>query len=91
MRDLTLTEVKTSIGQSGFTLNQLNEISVILAEAKEMAVQTSLSVGDKVYVVQKTKKTLGIIKKLNLKKAQVTMHGGVVYNVPYSMLETANE
>ena len=89
MRDLTLTEVKTSIGQSGFTLNQLNEISVILTQAKEMAAQTSLSVGDKVYVVQKTKKTLGIIKKLNLKKAQVTMNGGVVYNVPYSMLEVA--
>ena len=40
---MNLTEIKTSIGQSGFTLNQLNQISIILAEAKEMAAQKSTS------------------------------------------------
>lgn len=85
---MNLTEIKTSIGQSGFTLNQLNEIAIILAEAKEMAAQTSLAVGSEVYIIQKTKKTLGTIKKLNQKKAQVAM-SGKVYSVPYSMLESA--
>ena len=70
---MNLTEIKTSIGQSGFTLNQLNQISIILAAAKEMAAQTSLSVGSEVYVIQKTKKTLGIVTKLNKTTALVKM------------------
>ena len=103
---MNLTEIKTSIGQSGFTLNQLNEIAIILAEAKEMAAQTSLSVGSEVYirnrfinVIQKSKKTKGIVEKLNKTRALVKIvaeeswdNGWVrnsVYSIPYSMLESA--
>ena len=38
------------------------------------------------YVVQKTKKTPGVITKMNIKKAIVDMNGRL-YNVPFAMLE----
>ena len=41
-----------------------------------------------VFVVQKTKRTAGIIEKINQKKAQVRMRGSI-YNVPFSMIEAA--
>ena len=47
-----------------------------------------IKVGDTVYVVQKTKKTPGVVKKVNIKKAIVDMRGGS-YNVPLSMIEVA--
>ena len=49
--------------------------------------KTTLSVGDKVWVVQKTKKTEGVITKMKVKKALVEMKG-MLYNVPFSMLES---
>ena len=51
-----------------------------------MKAKASISVGDKVYVVQKTKKTLGVVEKVNIKKAIVTLPEGR-YNVPLTMLE----
>ena len=42
----------------------------------------------KVYVVQKTKKTLGEVVKVNIKKAIVMLPEGK-YNVPLTMLEVA--
>jgi len=36
--------------------------------------------------VQKTKRTQGVVEKVNIKKAVVNMRGGR-YNVPLSMLE----
>ena len=55
-----------------------------------MKAKASISVGDKVYVVQKTKKTLGIVEKVNIKKAIVSLPEGR-YNVPLTMLELRNE
>ena len=46
----------------------------------------TLVVGSKVWVVQKTKKTAGVITKMNIKKALVDMNG-MTYRVPFSMLE----
>ena len=51
-----------------------------------MNAKTSISIGDKVYVVQKTKKTLGTVTKINIKKAIVQLPQGS-YNVPLSMIE----
>ena len=48
----------------------------------------STSVGARVYVVQKTKKTPGTVRKINQTRAIVTMMGRD-YNVPFSMLEAA--
>jgi len=68
------------------SLSELNELSSYINECKTMIGKTSLSVGSKVWVVQKTKKTEGVITKMNQKKALVDMNGRI-YSVPFSMLE----
>ena len=70
------------------SLSELNELSSFISDCKTMLGKSVLSVGSKVNVVQKTKKTLGIITKMNIKKAVVDMNG-ILYNVPFSMLELA--
>ena len=70
------------------SLSELNDLSAFISDCKTMLGKSVLSVGSKVNVVQKTKKTLGIITKMNIKKAVVDMNG-ILYNVPFSMLELA--
>lgn len=53
-----------------------------------MQTKASITVGSKVYVVQKTKKTLGEVVKVNIKKAIVMLPEGR-YSVPLAMLEVA--
>jgi hypothetical protein len=67
-------------------LSDLNELTSFINNCKTMLGKTTLSVGDKVWVVQKTKKTAGVITKMNIKKALVDMNGSS-YRVPFSMLE----
>jgi len=66
----------------------LNEIIDLAHDLKTLKGRTSLKVGQDVWVVQKTKRTAGIIEKINQKKAQVRMRGSI-YNVPFSMIEAA--
>ena len=66
----------------------LNEIIDLAHELKTLKGRTNLKVGQDVWVVQKTKRTAGIIEKINQKKAQVRMRGSI-YNVPFSMIEAA--
>ena len=68
------------------SLSELNELTSFISEMKTMLGKTSISVGDKVWVVQKTKKTAGVVKKMNIKKAVVDMNG-FSFRVPFSMLE----
>jgi len=49
---------------------------------------SQLRVGMDVYVVQKTKRELGTVTKINIKKAIVQI-GSRSYRVPLSMLEVA--
>ena len=70
------------------SLSELNELSAFISECKTMLGKTSLAVGSKVWVVQKTKRTAGVITKMNIKKALVDMNG-MTYRVPFSMLELA--
>ena len=70
------------------SLSELNELSTFISECKTMLGKSALSVGSKVNVVQKTKKTPGVITKMNIKRALVDMSGRL-YNVPFSMLELA--
>ena len=70
------------------SLSELNELSTFISECKTMLGKSTLVVGSKVWVVQKTKKTAGVITKMNIKKAVVDMNG-MLYNVPFSMLELA--
>ena len=70
------------------SLSDLNELSEFINDVKTMLSKTTMKVGDKVFVVQKTKRTPGIISKMNLKRALVEMRGRM-YNVPFGMLELA--
>ena len=70
------------------SLSELNDLSSFISECKTMLGKSTLGVGSKVWCVQKTKKTPGVIKKMNVKKAIVEMNG-MSYNVPFSMLELA--
>ena len=68
-------------------LSELNELVSFINSYKTMLGKTTLKVGSKVWVVQKTKKTEGVVVKMNIKKAIVEMDLGMPYNVPFSMLE----
>tara|TARA_R110000851_G_scaffold290662_1_gene445004 strand:+ start:661 stop:921 length:261 start_codon:yes stop_codon:yes gene_type:complete len=57
--------------------------SMIAGKAK-----ASLYVGQEVYVVQKTKRTLGVVEKINSTRCLVRMPQGK-YQVPMTMLEAA--
>jgi len=70
------------------SLSELNDLSSFINECKTLLGKSSLGVGSKVWVVQKTKKTEGIVTKMNIKKALVDMRGRI-YSVPFSMLELA--
>ena len=72
----------------GLTLSELTQVQNMIHEIKSMKAKSALSVGANVFVVQKTKKTPGVIEKINQKKALVRMRG-TLYNVPFSMLEAA--
>ena len=85
---MNLIDVKQAVKNSNFTLSELNELSAYINSVKTFNAKTSIAVGDKVYVVQKTKRTLGTVVKVNIKKAIVTLPEGR-YNVPLSMLEQA--
>ena len=67
-------------------LSDLNELSSFINDCKVMLGRATFKIGDEVYVVQKTKKTPGIITKINVKKCLVDMNGRS-YRVPMAMLE----
>ena len=67
-------------------LSDLNDLTSFINDCKTMLGKSTLVVGSKVWVVQKTKKTAGVITKMNIKKALVDMNG-MIYRVPFSMLE----
>ena len=76
------------------TMSQ-TELSMIINYAqqiKSVSATATFSVGQKVVVVQKTKRREGVILKMNTKKALVEMpwQGRIAsVSVPYSILEAA--
>ena len=82
----TLSKVSDQL--MGLTISELTQVQSMIQDIKTMKAKSSLSVGANVFVVQKTKKTPGVIEKINQKKALVKMRGAL-YNVPFSMLEAA--
>ena len=67
-------------------LTELTLLQQYITDTRADKGRTTMSVGSKVWVVQKTKKTEGVITKMNPKKAVVKM-SGMLYRVPFSMLE----
>ena len=72
----------------GLTLTELNQVLDMVYDIKTLKAKSVLTVGANVFVVQKTKKTPGVIEKVNQTRAIVNMKGRS-YNVPFSMLEAA--
>ncbi len=85
---MSLQEIKLAIRNGNFSLSELNELSAYTQTIKTRTAKDSIKVGDKVFVVQKTKRTLGTVTKVNIKKAIVELPQGR-YNVPLSMIEAA--
>ena len=68
-------------------LDDLMYLNDFVMDTRTKLGRNTLSVGSKVWVVQKSKRTEGVITKMNVKKALVEMNG-MLYNVPFSMLES---
>ena len=72
----------------GLSLTELNQVLDMVYDIKTLKAKSVLTVGANVFVVQKTKKTPGVIEKVNQTRAIVNMKRRS-YNVPFSMLEAA--
>ena len=81
--------VKVSDQLMGLTISELTQVQSMIQDIKTMKAKSALSVGSNVFVVQKTKKTPGTVRKVNKTRAIVTMINGLDYNVPFTMLEAA--
>ena len=73
---------------------ELSQIIALAQQIKSISATATFSVGQEVVVVQKTKRTAGVIVKMNPKKAVVSMLFGrsqrvSQVTVPFSMLEAA--
>lgn len=83
---MDLLTIKQEIRNGGYSVDDLNNLMAFIRSVQTDQAKDSISVGDSVWVVQKTKRTSGVVTKVNIKKAQVDMRGRI-YNVPLSMLE----
>ena len=70
-------------------LADLNALTTFVQDCKTNLGRTTIMVGSKVNIVQKTKKTAGVVTKVMIKKALVetTKYGKTTYRVPLAMLE----
>ena len=81
----------------GLSITELNQIQKLISDIKVMKAKSGINVGDKVYIVQKTKKRLGPVTKINNTKAIVEMvvnpisGGTALYTVPFTMLQPVKE
>ena len=85
---MSISKIQQSIAAGEYTTTELNGLITFIQGVKTNQVKRSIAVGDSVFVVQKTKRTLGTVEKIKVKKAIVNMPGGR-YNVPLAMLELA--
>ena len=72
----------------GMDLSELNGLIDFIRDVQVMNAKSSLKEGQKVYVVQKTKKELGTLLKIKQKRCTVEI-GNRRYSVPMAMLEAA--
>ena len=84
MKNAKLTKELKSLS----SLAELNDVSSLVKDLKTELGKKTIVAGAKVYVVQATKKTLGTVVKVNIKRATVDLPQGR-YSVPLGMLEAA--
>ena len=81
--------LKQSLLKEISSIDNLEDLMVLgdfVMKTRNSLGKNTLMNGDTVRVVQKTKRTPGVITKMKVKKALVEMNG-MLYNVPFSMLE----
>ena len=81
-------EIAREINSNNLTVKQLNGLMDAIQSMIQSKARASLYVGQEVFVVQKTKRTLGVIEKINSTRCLVKMPNGK-YQVPMGMLEAA--
>ena len=81
-------EIAREINSNNLTVKQLNGLMDAIQSMIQSKARASLYVGQAVFVVQKTKRTLGVIEKINSTRCLVQMPNGK-YQVPMGMLEAA--
>ena len=85
---MNMSEIKQAVMRGNFSTTELQSLMSYTRTVQETQTKATLNVGDDVWVVQKTKRTPGVIEKVNIKRAIVDMQGSS-YNVPLSMIEVA--
>ena len=85
---MSISKIQNDIAKGNFSTTELNNLITVIQGVKTSQVKSSIGVGDNVFVVQKTKRTPGVVLSIKIKKAIVEMRGQR-YNVPLSMLEAA--
>jgi len=85
---MNVIEMTKKINAANFSGSELNQLISNIREIVKTNIKMELFEGMNVFVVQKTKKTPGVIVKVNKSRCVVEMNGAK-YNVPMSMLEAA--
>ena len=85
---MNITEIKKAVLRGGFSNQDLDGLIAFTRGTQTQQTKAAINVGDQVYVVQKTKKTLGTVIAVKVKKALINLPKGR-YNVPLSMIEVA--
>ena len=83
---MQLIEIKKAVRNGDFSHEDLAGLIAYTRSVMTDNAKQSISVGASVWVIQKTKRTAGVVTKVNIKKAIVDMNGSS-YSVPLSMLE----
>jgi hypothetical protein len=83
-----INDIKRAIQRGAFSHDELGSLISFTRSTMTQQAKASINVGDQVFVIQKTKRTPGVVTKVNIKKAIVDMRGRS-YSVPLSMLEVA--
>ncbi len=86
-KESKMTSIKSLINEIT-SKAELDDLISFINHRAESLVLSKIAVGMEVFVVQKTKKTLGTVTKINRTKAVVELPNGK-YRVPLSMLEVA--
>lgn len=85
---MTHKEIMKNIYLADLNLTELNMLHKLIQDKKIEQAKRSIKVGDNVWVVQKTKRTPGVVEDIKIKKAIVNLNG-ISYRVPLSMIEAA--
>lgn len=83
---MTLSQIQTAIADGNFSTTELNKLQQFIRGVQTRQTKQAIRIGDQVVVVQKTKRTPGVVIDIKLKNAIVDMRGSR-YRVPMSMLE----